>query len=190
MEAIAHEYVEERLWVTVTMRGVAAAVFSIVALSNPWMPTKVLAAAFGGYVLVDGILTFCGSRRSVQSSRRRHLHAVESVISVVIAAIAVALPAAVPLLWAAGLRGILVGACEGIWALRRNPSERHWLLGFGGITSVLLGVLILVWPGPGSVALPWLIGLGAMVSGGLFVTGAMTHLQERKDAEEAAATAG
>ena len=58
----------------------------------------------------------------------------------------------------------------------------------GGIVSILLGLLVLAWPGPGVVALPWLLGLGAMVTGGLLVVGAMTFLGQ-SSVEDAATSA-
>jgi len=59
-------------------------------------------------------------------------------------------------------------------------SNRHdisALVMLGGIAAVGLGVLLVGWPGPGTVALPWLLGLQAMVSGSLFLAGALSELR-------------
>ena len=41
----------------------------------------------------------------------------------------------------------------------------EWLLVLGGIASIVFGYLLLVRPGTGALALPWVIGLYAVVFG-------------------------
>ena len=61
---------------------------------------------------------------------------------------------------------ILTGVFEIAAAIRlRREIEGEWLLALAGITSVIFGILLVALPGPGALALTWLIGAYALVFG-------------------------
>jgi uncharacterized membrane protein HdeD (DUF308 family) len=51
----------------------------------------------------------------------------------------------------------------------REEIEGEWLLGLGGLASVLFGALLVARPGAGALAVLWLIGAWALVFGVLLV---------------------
>jgi len=53
-------------------------------------------------------------------------------------------------------------------ALRREI-ENEWLLGLGGLASLAFGVLLMVRPGAGALAVLWLIGAYAIAFGVLLI---------------------
>jgi uncharacterized membrane protein HdeD (DUF308 family) len=61
---------------------------------------------------------------------------------------------------------IATGVLEIVVAIRlRREIEGEWLLILGGLVSVLLGILLMLRPGVGALALVWLIGMYAIIFG-------------------------
>jgi len=61
---------------------------------------------------------------------------------------------------------ILTGIFTVATALRlRKLIENEWLLILSGSISILFGILLIVFPGPGALSLVWLIGVYALLFG-------------------------
>jgi uncharacterized membrane protein HdeD (DUF308 family) len=177
-EAITNEVPEIKLWFVILLRGIAALLFGIVAVSNPGMPIARLATIFAFYVLVDGIATVYAAVQAFRADERGRLFAAEAIMNGVSAVILFALPGAISLRVIGGIRGAFVGAFEADWSLRRKPDERRWTIAAGGLAVVAFGFLLLGWPEPGERILPWFLGLGALVSGMFWTGGAMAHVRD------------
>lgn len=175
---------EVKLWAALLGRGVAGLLCGMVLMSASAGRLSVdrMAATFAVYLLVDGALALYSAKRARRA--RPYLLALVGLVDVVAAASAVALASVMSLRLIAGARAIVTGACDARWARRHEVSDP---LTLGGVAAVALGiVLLLAWPGPGTQALPWLIGLQVMVSGSLYVGGALSELR-RADAASLAA---
>jgi uncharacterized membrane protein HdeD (DUF308 family) len=73
---------------------------------------------------------------------------------------------ALVLLYMIAAWALVTGAFEIAAAIRlRRVIDDEWLLVLAGIASVALGVVLLLFPGPGALALVLWIGAGAFVSG-------------------------
>jgi uncharacterized membrane protein HdeD (DUF308 family) len=60
----------------------------------------------------------------------------------------------------------VTGAIEIAVAIRlRRELENEWLLVLAGVASILLGLILAIFPGSGALALVWLIGVYAIVFG-------------------------
>ena len=59
-------------------------------------------------------------------------------------------------------------AASGVWLGHRRRSG-EWLLALGGTASILFGLLLIVLPGAGALAVLWLIGGYALVFGVLLL---------------------
>lgn len=165
---------EVRLWFALLGRGCVGAVIGMILMADPWAPFGRTVGLFLAYLLADCALGVYALTRARPSGIRRGPLVLISVVDGLAAALVVAFPAALPVRLIAGIRGIVTGASDVRWSNRHDIST---LVTLGGIAAVGLGVLLAGWPGPGNVALPWLFGLQAMVSGSLFVAGALSELR-------------
>jgi uncharacterized membrane protein HdeD (DUF308 family) len=174
-----YDVYETKLWVALLVRGILAALFGIAALSYPYMPYTRLATIFGVYVIVDGALAlFSATRSRTVPERRWWSLAIEGSIEILAGVLAFVFPATAALRVIGGLRGVLGGFFDALWCLHRDASDRRFMIGFGGISTVAFGIVILAWPGPGPVALPYLLGVSGMLSGAFFTGGALLELGE------------
>jgi uncharacterized membrane protein HdeD (DUF308 family) len=159
-------------WWTLAVRGLAAIIFGLLAWSWPDLTVTVLVVLFGAYALVDGALAIGEAiAGNVPSSQRLWL-VLEGVAGIAVGIITLVWPelTATSLLYLIAAWAIVTGISELIAAVRlRRQIENEWLLGLSGITALLFGLLIAIFPGSGAVALVWLIGAFAIVFGALLI---------------------
>jgi len=162
-----------RNWWLFVLRGVAAIVFGIIAIVYPDATITALAIVFGIYAIVDSVGSFAsaiGHRNA--DGWHRAAHAIEGVVALVAGVLALALPdlTALALVVLIGIWAIVSGVVEIMAAIRlRRVIDTEWLLAISGVLSIIAGIVILVWPDAGAVAISWLIGTYAIVFGVVFV---------------------
>jgi uncharacterized membrane protein HdeD (DUF308 family) len=155
-----------RHWWLLALRGVAAVLFGILALALPGITLYALVLLFGAYALVDGLLAIGSALRS----KGEHLwYLLLAGVVGILAGIATfswpGLTALVLLFIIAGW-AIVTGVLEVISAVRlRSLMQHEWAWIVGGLLSVLFGLILLIQPGSGALALVWLIGGYAIVFG-------------------------
>lgn len=154
-------------WRLHVLRGVLAILFGLAALAWPGLTLGVLVILFGVYALLEGAvaITAAVQRRGYGGWR---LLLIEGVAGVAIGLCAFVWPAvtAVVLLVFIAVWALLTGALE-IAAAALLRDGGRWLLGVSGVLSVLLGLLLVVHPGAGALAVVWVIGLYAVLFGAL-----------------------
>jgi uncharacterized membrane protein HdeD (DUF308 family) len=162
-----------RHWWAVALRGVAATLFGLMTLVWPAITLFVLVVLFGAYVLVDGVLALTVAfRRSDRAAALRPggrgWLIADGIASIIIGVVAFVWPGitAVALLWVIAAWAVVTGALEVVAAVRlRRELRREWLLALSGVFSVLFGILLVVWPAAGALALITLIGVAAIAYG-------------------------
>jgi uncharacterized membrane protein HdeD (DUF308 family) len=178
MARAALAFMESKVWYGVLGRGVVALLFAMFAIANPhpWMSAGRLAKLFAGYAIIDSALSaFVAVRtHATHEAQKSGLVALEAALSAALGIVALAVPSVLALRVIGGLRAVVVGASDVLWARRGNVDD---LVEMGGIVAIVLGGILLAWPGPATVALPWLLGLAALVSGGLLFAGALSKLR-------------
>ena len=157
-----------RWWWTFILRGLLAIAFGILAFVAPVWGLAILVALFGVWALIDGVTSVWTGIRTRRVDRNWWLEILEGLVSIVAGLIALVLPglAADVLVLLIGVWAIVTGVFQ-IWAavrLREQIRGEFWL-GLAGVASILFGVLILVFPAGGALALVWLIGSGAIAIG-------------------------
>ena len=157
-----------RWWWTFILRGLLAIAFGILAFVAPVWGLAILVALFGAWALIDGVTNIWTGIRTRNVDRNWWLEILEGLVSVAVGVIAFAAPAfaAEILVLLIGVWAIVTGVFQ-IWAairLRERIRGEFWL-GLAGVASILFGVILLVFPVQGALALVWLIGTGAIAIG-------------------------
>lgn len=157
-----------RNWWAIVLRGVFAVLFGLGTFVWPGITLAVLVLLYGGYLFIDGILAVLWAL-----AKRNEGSFSWQVFLIGLASLAAGV---VTLLWP-GVTAIVLLYLIAVWAIVRGIFEilaafhlrrelRHeWLLALNGALSILFGVVLIVAPGAGALAVLWLIGSFAIVVG-------------------------
>jgi uncharacterized membrane protein HdeD (DUF308 family) len=166
-----------RNWWTFAIRGAAAIAFGVVAILLPGITLLALVLLFAAYAIVDGASAIVaglreshGGLRESRGGGRDWWSILVGIAGIVAGLLAVVWPnmTALVLLLFIGAWAIASGAFEVIAAYRfrdRIPGRGELLLALDGIVSVAFGAFVILLPGAGALAVVWLIGAYAIVSG-------------------------
>jgi uncharacterized membrane protein HdeD (DUF308 family) len=159
----------KRDWWLLAIRGLAAILFGLAAFVWPGITLELLVVLFAIYVLVDGIMTLIAFLRRPGQPASLLIQAVVSIVAGVVALLFPGLAAlSVVILIAAW--AILIGIAEIALTFRlheRLTVELLWVL--AGIASIVFGIVLIVFPAAGALALIWFIGAYALFLGVLLV---------------------
>lgn len=160
--------VSKRVRALVALRGVLVLAFGLAVLFTPGLALLALIFVFAAYALVDGIAAIAlGIRHRAQRPGWGWTVA-QGVVSVIAGVVAFALPAsaAIAILFVIAFWAIAAGVVTAISAyeVRKHGGPWGWVA-VRAVLDVLFGVLLLVWPASGILALLWLVGAFAVVTG-------------------------
>lgn len=160
-------------WVLIVF-GVIAVLFGLVAIAWPGRTAVALAWAFGVMALAEGVISLIALfRKDVPVSKG--WVALYAAASIAFGCLAVLNPLAVAgvLLMFLAAWLIVAGIFRIIFAIRvRKQVANEWLLGLSGALAIMLGVLLVAYPGAGLVTMALWIGVAALIYGALqIVTG-------------------
>jgi uncharacterized membrane protein HdeD (DUF308 family) len=156
-------------WWVVLLRGIAGILFGVATMFAPAISLLVLVLMFGGYALADGILAIVTAIRGGGDDRWWVL-LLQGLAGVGAGGVTLLWPGitALALLYIIAAWALVTGGFEIAAAIRlRTVITHEWLLALSGIASIALGVLLMMAPGPGALALVLWIGAYALVSGTL-----------------------
>ncbi len=157
-----------RNWWVFVLRGVVAVLFGLLAFLRPGITLEVLVLLVAFWALFDGVLALVGSVGAAEAREPWWPLVLIGLLGVAAGILILRWPgiAALTLLFVIAYWSILKGILEIVAAIRlRHLVEREGWYIFGGILSVAFGVLLVMYPGSGLLALVWLIGLYAVVYG-------------------------
>ena len=160
-------------WWLLLLRGIAAIVFGILAFIWPVITLLTLTLLWGAFAVADGIFALGGaiSGPSGQMGSRVWL-AIVGIAGILAGLLAFAWPGltALVLLVFIAVWAIIIGVMQ-IWGAiqLRKEIEGEWLLILSGLLSVAFGVLLLVQPGAGALAVVWIIGWYAILAGCIYI---------------------
>ena len=151
-------------WWAVALRGVIAILLGIVALVLPGATLVSLAIVVGAYAFVDGVFAIVSAFG--HRGREAVWYVLEGILGIAVGLATFFFPgmAAQALVFLIGMWAILTGIFEVIAGFEL-PIKRDWLLVIAGIASIAFGVLVLIYPASGALAIVWLIGIYALVFG-------------------------
>ena len=157
-----------KYWWLLALRGVLAILFGILAFIWPGLTLQALVILFGAYVLIDGIAAIVTGIRDREFNQRWWVLLLEGIVGVIFGILTFLWPqiTAVVLLYFIAAWAVVTGIFEIFAAIRlREEIEGEWVLGLSGLASIIFGVLLMIWPASGLLALVWLIGAYAIVFG-------------------------
>ncbi len=159
-------------WWLVVLRGVAGILFGILTFLMPRLSLIALVLLFGAYAFVDGILAIGSALRRREAGMQWWMMLLEGVAGVAAGVVTAIWPGitALALLYLIAIWALLTGVLELMAAVRlRRVISGEWLLVLSGIASLVLGVLLLLFPRAGALAVVLWIGAYALVFGILLV---------------------
>jgi uncharacterized membrane protein HdeD (DUF308 family) len=153
---------------TLILRGLVTIAFGVLLVALPAISLSALILLFGAFALVDGVLILTIALRMASGEPARPIALLAGALAVVVGIATFLWPGITELvlLVLIALRAMIIGIAELIMArwVGRHASLA-WFLAALGLVSIAFGVLLLVYPGAGILALVWLIGLYAIVIG-------------------------
>jgi uncharacterized membrane protein HdeD (DUF308 family) len=160
-----------RNWWLLLLRGIAAIVFGVLAFIWPGITLVTLVLFYGAFALVDGVLAIAAAIKGGSPMPRWWL-AVVGVAGIAAGLLTFIWPGitALVLLIFIAVWAIVLGVMEIYGAIKlRKEIDNEWLLILGGALSVLFGIVLLIRPGAGALALIWVIGAYAILFGAIYI---------------------
>jgi uncharacterized membrane protein HdeD (DUF308 family) len=165
------EVLSEKWWVLL-LRGLISVGFAVLIWMQPGITLKALIILFGAFAFVDGVLGVWTAFSSRKDRNNWWLLMLWGLVGIGIGIITFVAPAvtALALLFYIAIWAIVTGVLEIMTAVRlRKEIQGEWLLGLAGLVSVIFGILLIVHPGAGVLAVLWLLAAYALILGVLMI---------------------
>ena len=157
-----------RRWWTVLLRGVIAIIVGLMAFTWPHLTIATLVLLFGWYALIHGIFAIIGAIGYRPEAGNRWLLALEGVVGIWAGIVTLRSPSitAVVLIffvWAWAIATGILRIVEAI-RLRKQITGEVWLA-LSGVVTVAFGLMLMLRPVAGLIALAWIIAAYALLQG-------------------------
>jgi len=161
-----------RNWRALAARGVLAILFGLYVLTRPGMALPTLVLGFGVAVLLSGILAIAAGVRADENDERSWPLITEGVVAVVIGLLALLRPEGYAQYWLFVVAGfVFVSGILHIFAaikLRRDMRDEKVLI-LNGVLTAAFGVMMVLLPWEGLMALSLLVGASSFCFGILLI---------------------
>jgi uncharacterized membrane protein HdeD (DUF308 family) len=178
-----------RNWWLIALRGLLGVMFGVLAFIFPGATILSLVILFSAYMLVDGLFALVAAVRAARAHTRWGNLLFQGIASLATGIIAFLWPGITVLAfvliiaaWAVVSGCLMLSA-----AFRIDEPHGRWWLAFGGILSLVYGILLILAPLVGALVLTWWIGAFSLVFGVALIVLAF-RLRLRRN-EQAAAPA-
>jgi uncharacterized membrane protein HdeD (DUF308 family) len=158
-----------RRWWALALRGAIAVLFGLLTLFIPGVTLISLVLLFGFYAILDGIFDIVSA---MQAPGHHWPLLVEGIVGIVAGIVTFMWPGitAMFLLYLIAFWAILTGVLEIVAGIRlREVMANEMLLILMGVISTLFGILIIIFPGAGALAIIIWIGAYAVVFGTILI---------------------
>lgn len=161
-----------RNWWSLVIRGLVAVAFGTATFAWPGITVAALVILFGAYALLDGVVSIVGAWKAARAHERWGALIFEGIAGIITAAITAIFPGltALALVYLIAAWALVTGALEIVAAMRLRQYIAHeLLLALSGVASLLFGVLAILLPLAGAVAIAIGIGIYTLVFGVLLI---------------------
>jgi uncharacterized membrane protein HdeD (DUF308 family) len=159
-------------WWTLVVRGILAIAFGILAVAAPPAAVMVMVFIFGIYAIADGLTALSVLLSPLTPERGGWLLGLGGLASVAAGIVALAWPGitAIVLFVVIACWAIVLGVTEIIGAIAYSQEiENEWAIILSGLLWVAFGVIVLVWPGAGVLAVLALVATFAIIRGVMLI---------------------
>jgi uncharacterized membrane protein HdeD (DUF308 family) len=154
-------------WWAAALRGAVAILFGIAAFVMPVFTMLSLVFAFAAFSIVDGVVGIVMSVRGARKGERWSWLLSSGIFGIVAGVVAILWPDITLLVFVVVIAvwALISGMFMLISAFRlKRKHGRVWMI-IGGLASIVLGLLLVIWPSLGVLALTFWIGAHALVLG-------------------------
>lgn len=161
---------EQRLakhWWAILLRGIVAIIFAFLAIFATGFTLDLLLIFLGIYLLLDGLFSVIASLVAT-SSRNWWVLLLEGIISIAAGIVVFAWPSItlLVLIYLVAIWAIITGIFEFLASIVSSWTEGGKIfIGITGVISVILGIVIFIYPLFSIAAMVWLIGFYALIVG-------------------------
>jgi uncharacterized membrane protein HdeD (DUF308 family) len=160
-------------WWSLVLRGFLAVILGVVAFAIPGITIGALVIVFGAYALTDGIVAIIGAYRASKAHERWGILLAEGLAGIAAAGVTIMWPGitALTLVLLIGAWAFVTGIFEIVAAIKlRKYISGEWLLLLSGIASVVFGLLVVILPLVGAIAIALCIGIYAVIFGVIMIS--------------------
>jgi len=185
MKQIEEQWKKRKWWEKVAV-GLVALIFGILAFVLPGITLLTVTILFGTFALLLGFFSLFSGIMGKDLKQARWLFIAQGIFGIIIGIIALAWPdiTLLAMAYLVGAWAMIFGIFEIIAAVW-TPQEAigvfnnmsKGLLAASGILSLIFGMLIILFPGAGVLAILWIIAAYAIILG---IINIMLGLQQRK----------
>lgn len=154
-------------WKRLAVHGVAAVLFGVATLVWPSITLWALVVLWGAFAFVDGITSLSAAIFDRVLAYRGWV-AFRGLAGIAAGVVTFLWPdiTAVALLVVIAMWSFLVGGAAIVFAFsKRKRLHGTWKIALGGVSLVLLGVILVIDPGAGALGITWAIGWVAIFFG-------------------------
>ncbi len=163
-----------RYWWMLALRGAIAILFGVLALIWPGLTLLSLIILFAVYALFGGVVSLVGAMKNRKANKDWWLLLLLGLAGIAAGVIALAYPAltGLVLVLLIAANALVTGVLDIVLATRSGNKFKQdkWLLIASGAASIVFGVVALLYPGAGALALVWMISFYALLTGALLLT--------------------
>ena len=157
-----------RNWWLAVLDGIVAVIFGVAAFVWPGITLGILVLLIGAFAFIDGFLTLSFGLWAAGADQSWWSLVLGGILGIIVGVLAFARTSemAQALVYVFGIWAIATGLLEIVAALRlREVITTEWLLGLGGVLSIIFGVAVMVQPAAGALAIVYIFGIYAVLSG-------------------------
>jgi uncharacterized membrane protein HdeD (DUF308 family) len=155
-------------WWAIFVRGIIGILFAILLVTATGFTLSVLILLLGLYFFLDGLFSVIASFMAASNHKRWWLLFLEGLFSIVAGIFVFAKPdlTLIILVYIIAIWAIITGIFEFVASFISTwASKGKVFLGIAGVISVILGLIILLYPGISLIAMIWLAAIYAFVIG-------------------------